>query len=217
MFRIYLISFALIFSLMTAVSHSEENQLSKVRTGDGLHTADFKTKLGILTIYLPADMTVTENATGTLSFKSKPGSSQSPGLNEFLSNYKLIVENRPAEINGNIFYVQVPINLPTGVLSVSLQNSEGKVVNRAFFPVRLTKRGNLPPAVGNAANFKLPVTSRSGQPAVINGNFDGNVNNASVTISGTPTKILSESKKQLVFMTPDNLQGIEENHGKGLC
>ncbi|MGI9534747.1 MAG: hypothetical protein ACR2NW_07335, partial [Thermodesulfobacteriota bacterium] len=210
MIRITFIFFLFIFSTITALSQTVENQISKINTGSGLHTADFKTKLGVLKIYLPSDLTVTEPASGTVSFKKhKSGVKDNIGINDVFTSYKLIVENRPVELTGNVFFIEVPINLPTGVLSVSLRNSEGKVVNRAFFPVRLTKRGNLPRQVGNPANFRLPVTSRSGQPANINGNFDGNLTNASVSISGTQAKILAESKKQLVFLTPSSLQGAK--------
>ena len=55
----------------------------------------------------------------------------------------------------------------------------------------------------------MPVTSRSGQPARISGNFDGNLTNASVSISGTKANVLAESKKQLIFLTPSKLQGAK--------
>jgi len=210
MFRLNFIILFLILSTFTAFSQSVENQLSDVVADSGLLKTDFNTKSGVLTIYLPSDMTVTEPASGTVSFKKKTaGAGDISGLNELFSSYKLIVENRPVELQGNVFFIKVPINLPTGVLSVSLRNSEGKVVNRAFFPVRLTKRGNLPRQVGNPANFRLPVTSRSGRPATIKGNFDGNLTNASVSISGTQAPVLAESKKQLVFLTPSTLQGAK--------
>ena len=156
MFRINIIFLLFIFSTITAFSQPVENKISEVNTGSGLHSTDFKTKLGVLTIYLPSDLTVTEPASGTVSFKkNKSGTQDNIGINEVFTSYKLIVENQPVELTGNVFFIEVPINLPTGVLSVSLRNSEGRVVNRAFFPVRLTKRGKSSPSGREPSEFQI--------------------------------------------------------------
>ena len=185
-------------------SNSQDAGLSKVNTGSGLHTTDFNIEEGILTIYLPSDLTVAENASGTMSLRSIGAQSN---INQVNSKYNLVVESQAVDINGNKFMVQIPINLPTGVLSVTLQDKEGKVLNRAFFPVRLTKRSKLPLTSDGIGNFKTPVTSRAGTPSIVNGPFDGNFNNSFISISGQPVNLLSESTRQLVFMIPDGVQG----------
>lgn len=203
--RTFLYLILLIFTITYSdYSNSQDVGLSKVNTGSGLHTTDFNIEEGILTIYLPSDLTVAENASGTMYLRSIGAQSN---ISQVKSKYNLVVESQAVDINGNKFMVQIPINLPTGVLSVTLQDKEGKVLNRAFFPVRLTKRSKLPLTSGGVGNFRTPVTSRAGMPSIVNGPFDGNFNNSFISISGQPVDLLSESTRQLVFMIPDGVQG----------
>ena len=174
----------------------------------GLHNADFKSSLGTLTIFLPSDMTVGETVSGTVNFKKyQIGIEENIGLSQFFKKYTINVENRPLDITGSRFILDVPVNLPTGVLAINLVDSSGRITNRAFFPVRLTRRGNQPQNVGGSANFRMPFSSRSGLPATITGDFDGLLDTSSVSISGRPAVLLAESKRQLVFMTPGDMQG----------
>ena len=205
MLRTFLYSILLLFTITYSdYSNSQDDGLSKVNAGSGLYTTDFNIEEGILTVYLPSDLTVAENASGTINLRSI-GAQRN--INQVISKYNLVVESQAVDFNGNKFMVQIPINLPTGVLSVSLQDKEGKILNRAFFPVRLTKRSKLPLTSGGVGNFRTPITSRAGVPSIVNGPFDGNFNNSFISISGQPVNFLSESTRQLVFMIPDGVYG----------
>ena len=205
MFRTYLYSILIIFTFIISTSaFSQEASLSKVITSSGLHTTDFNIPEGVLTVYLPSDMTVAESASGTVSLKEIGGQSS---LNQVLTKYNFVAESQVVAVNGNKFTIQIPVNLPTGVLSISLQDKQGKILNRAFFPVRLTKRSQLPVNASGTGNFRTPVTSRAGMPAVVNGPFDGDFQNSFVSISGQPVLLLSESTRQLVFLIPEGVQG----------
>ena len=153
-----LIIFIYLFLVTGSVySQNFDNSLRRVNSGSGLHNSDFKSSLGTLTIYLPSDMTVGESVSGTVNFeKFQIGIEENVGLAQFFAKYTINVENRPLDITGNRFILDVPVNLPTGVLAISLVDSSGKITNRAFFPVRLTMRGNLPQNVGGTANFRMP-------------------------------------------------------------
>lgn len=194
----------LITILFAANSFSQDSGLSKVSTGNGLHTTDFNLPEGVLAVNLPSDITVAESASGSVFLR---GGNSPNLLNQIFSKYNLVVESRIVNITGNSFTIQVPVNLPTGVLSVSLQDKQGRIINRAFFPVRLTKRSQLPLNAGGKGNFRTPVTSRAGMPAIINGPFDGSFQNSFISISGQPVSLLSESTRQLVFLIPDGVQG----------
>jgi len=207
MYKIFLYSILIIFTFfLNGSAFSQDAALSKVITGNGLHTTDFNIPEGILTVYLPSDMTVAENASGTFNLKEINAQGS---LNQVLTKYNFVVESQVIATNGNKFSIQVPVNLPTGVLSISLQDKQGKILNRAFFPVRLTKRSQLPVNAGGTGNFRTPATSRAGMPAMVNGPFDGDFQNSFISISGQPVILLSESTRQLVFLIPDGVQGLK--------
>jgi cell division septation protein DedD len=124
-----------------------------------------------------------------------------------MSKYNLVAESQRIDFIGNNFTIQIPVNLPTGVLSVSLRDKQSRILKRAFFPVRLTKRSQLPLNADGKGNFRTPLTSRAGMPAIINGPFDGNFQNSFISISGQPVTLLTESTRQLVFLIPDGVQG----------
>ena len=205
MYKTFLYSILIIFTFAIADSvYSQDAVLSKVKTGSGLNTTDFVIPEGVLTVYLPSDMTVAESVSGTLILK---GNTPQSSIGQLTSKYNLVAESRIVPLNGNNFIIQIPVNLPTGVLSISLQDKQSRILNRAFFPVRLTKRSPLPNNPGGAGNFRTPVTSRAGMPAVVNGPFDGDFQNSFISISGRPVTLLSESTRQLVFLIPDGVQG----------
>ena len=205
MYKSFLYSVLLLisFSVVTA-GYCQDAGLSKVSTGNGLHTTDFNTPEGVLTVYLPSDMTVAESASGSIFLR---GNSPQSSLNQIFSKYNLVIESQIVNVTGNSFTIQVPVNLPTGVLSVSLQDKQSRILNRAFFPVRLTKRSPLPLNSGGKGNFRTPVTSRAGMPAIVNGPFDGDFQTSFISISGQPVVLLSESTRQIVFLIPDGVQG----------
>ena len=200
---LYSVLLSLSFSFVTP-GYCQDAGLSKVSTGNGLHTTDFNTLEGVLTVYLPSDMTVAESASGSVILR---GNSPQSSLNQIFSKYNLVIESQIVNVTGNSFTIQVPVNLPTGVLSVSLQDKQSRILNRAFFPVRLTKRSPLPHNYGGTGNFRTPVTSRAGMPAIVNGPFDGNFQTSFISISGQPVVLLSESTRQLVFLIPEGVQG----------
>ncbi len=205
MYRKFLCSILILFTFfVSSPGFSQDTGLSKVTTGSGLHKADFNIPEGIVTVYLPSDMTVSESASGSVSLK---GNTAQTSINQIFSKYNLVVESQVVNIEGNNFIIQVPVNLPTGVLGVSLQDKQSRIISRAFFPVRLTKRSQLPLNAGGTGNFRTPVTSRAGMPALVNGPFDGNFQNSFISISGQPVVLLSESTRQLVFLIPDGTQG----------
>ena len=198
-----------LFLILFAISlgdpaYSQDTILSKVSTGNGLLTTDFNIPEGVLTVYLPSDMTVAETVSGTVVLR---GNTAQNNINQIISKYNLVAESQIVNFNGNNFTIQIPVNLPTGVLSISLQDKQAKILKRAFFPVRLTKRSQLPLNAGGTGNFRIPVTSRAGTPAIVNGPFDGNFQNSFISISGQPATLLSESTRQLVFLIPDGVHG----------
>jgi len=198
-----------LFLILFAISlgdpaYSQDTILSKVSTGNGLLTTDFNIPEGVLTVYLPSDMTVVETVSGTVVLR---GNTAQNNINQIISKYNLVAESQIVNFNGNNFTIQIPVNLPTGVLSISLQDKQAKILKRAFFPVRLTKRSQLPLNAGGTGNFRTPVTSRAGTPAIVNGPFDGNFQNSFISISGQPATLLSESTRQLVFLIPDGVHG----------
>ncbi len=198
-----------LFLILFAISlgdpaYSQDTILSKVSTGNGLLTTDFNIPEGVLTVYLPSDMTVAETVSGTVVLR---GNTAQNNINQIISKYNLVAESQIVNLNGNNFTIQIPVNLPTGVLSISLQDKQAKILKRAFFPVRLTKRSQLPLNAGGTGNFRTPVTSRAGTPAIVNGPFDGNFQNSFISISGQPATLLSESTRQLVFLIPDGVHG----------
>ena len=198
-----------LFLILFAISlgdpaYSQDTILSKVSTGNGLLTTDFNIPEGVLTVYLPSDMTVAETVSGTVVLR---GNTAQNNINQIISKYNLVAESQIVNFNGNNFTIQIPVNLPTGVLSISLQDKHAKILKRAFFPVRLTKRSQLPLNAGGTGNFRIPVTSRAGTPAIVNGSFDGNFQNSFISISGQPATLLSESTRQLVFLIPDGVHG----------
>ena len=140
MFRIILFSILILFTIsLRDNSFSQDAGLSKVSTGNGFATTDFNIPEGVLTIYLPSDMTVNETASGTVILKGGPNQDS---FNQILSKYNLVVESQNVDVIGNNFTIQVPLNLPTGVLSVTLQDKQAKIIKRAFFPVRLQVGAN---------------------------------------------------------------------------
>lgn len=205
MYKNFLYSILIIFTFVIADSvYSQDAVLSKVNTGSGLNTTDFLIPEGVLTVYLPSDMTVAESVSGTILLK---GNTSQNSIAQLTTKYNLVAESQIVPLIGNNFVIQIPVNLPTGVLSISLQDKQSRILNRAFFPVRLTKRSPLPVNPGGAGNFRTPVTSRAGMPAVVNGPFDGDFQNSFISISGRPAILLSESTRQLVFLIPDGVQG----------
>jgi len=205
MYRIILFSILILFTLSLGnTSFSQVTDLSKVSTGNGFHTTDFNIPEGVLTVYLPSDMTVNEAASGTVILR---GSTDTKSFNQINSKYNLVVESQNVEFIGNSFTIQIPVNLPTGVLSVSLQDKQARILKRAFFPVRLTNRSQLPINADGKDNFRTPLTSRAGMPAIIEGPFDGSFQTSSISISGQPVTLLAESTRQLVFLIPDGIQG----------
>jgi len=205
MYKTFLFSILIIFPIsFEDPAYSQDVVLSKVSTGNGLLTTDFNIPEGVLTVYLPSDMTVAETVSGTVVLR---GNTAQNNINQIISKYNIVAESQIVNLNGNNFTIQIPVNLPTGVLSVSLQDKQARMLNRAFFPVRLTKRSQLPLNAGSTGNFRTPVTSRAGMPAIVNGPFDGNFQNSFISISGQPATLLSESTRQLVFLIPDGVQG----------
>jgi len=205
MYKTFLFSIVILFALSLGdPAYSQDAILSKVRTGNGLLTTDFNIPEGVLTVYLPSDMTVAETVSGTVVLR---GNTAQNNINQIISKYNLVAESQIVNFYGNNFTIQIPVNLPTGVLSISLQDKQAKILKRAFFPVRLTKRSQLPLNAGGTGNFRTPVTSRAGMPAIVNGPFDGNFQNSFISISGQPVTLLSESTRQLVFLIPDGAHG----------
>ena len=96
--KTFLFTILLIFTIsLGGPAFSQDTVLSKVKTGNGFHSTDFRISDGILTVYLPSDMTVNETASGTMILK---GSSDPNGFNQIMSKYNLVVENQNVDIIG---------------------------------------------------------------------------------------------------------------------
>lgn len=201
-FLLFIVNFLFIF-YPAHLSYSQNQGLSRVRTSQYLHTAEFNTVSGVLKVNLPADMSVSEQVSGSVFFdRYKLGEVSSASLND----YSLIVENQKVNISGNMFTVIVPTNLPTGVLNVLVKDSTGKDVGRAFYPVRIRASANHTKRE-NPSDFRMPLSARTGLPTEIQGPFDGNYSNSVLSIDGKKISVVAESPRKLVFISPQTAKG----------
>ena len=81
-------------------AYSQDTILSKVSTGNGLLTTDFNIPEGVLTVYLPSDMTVAETVSGTVVLR---GNKAQNNINQIISKYNLVAESQIVNFNGNYF------------------------------------------------------------------------------------------------------------------
>ena len=199
-----LLFFLFSFLFITASSYAQGQNVSRVQTTKYLHSADFNTVNGIIKVNFPSDMATSELTSGSITFsRYKLGNIGSGSLRD----YSIIIENQIIEITGNNFKVQVPANLPTGVLNFIIRDKAGKDVGRAFFPVRIGSTSNLLPGKGNPSDFRMPVSARTNLPTQIVGPFDGNYLNTQVSVDGVKIHIVAESPRKVIFYSPPGVKG----------
>lgn len=170
--------------------------LVPVKNRNGMYQASYKLERGgEVDVNLPADMALDESVSGSVVYQGN------------LRQFELLIEDKPVLMHGGgNFTYKLPGNVSTGVVKVVLRYTNGIEIGKAFFPVNIGKlRKTLD--LSDKENFKLPVFGSAGMPLLINGKFDGNYTNTSVTLSDKRLRILAESTTTCVFVTDNNQSG----------
>ncbi len=177
-----------------------------VKTGSGIHKAAFTLPSGTLTVVLPSDMSVGEVVSGSVEVDFYREIEEAVGKRELnMTDYSLEVEGKIIKLEGQNFTFKVPYSLPAGVLNVALKSKNGDVVGRAFFPVRLTKRGVYS---SPTKDFDIPATTKAGTVFRVSGSFDGDYRTTVISVGGRGLKILAESPRSLIVKSPFSPLGL---------
>lgn len=156
----------------------------------------FDTKEGKISVYLPP-LSSTVMLSGTV-YMEPAGKDSSKNL-AVLQAYRLSLGNQVIPVQRGSFQITIPNHPSSGNISLNLSTTNGQVINTNQFPVaKATTAGN---------GFTIPPYVVSGDQAIITGNFDGDMRNASVMINGEKTELLAESPSRLFFTTHTNQTG----------
>jgi hypothetical protein len=176
----------------------------------GLAAVTFTTPQGKVRVYLPDDMMAGDHISGTVvADPAGEGdvdvNKNANALSEFtvsVNGHTLTLRALPRMTGAGITSVFTG-QVASGPATVALM-SNGKVIASAPLPVRPAPD----PAI--SSGVQLPVLAQAGQPLLIRGNFDGDMQNTKCSVAGAEAPILAESPRQAVVRIPAGTPGPTE-------
>jgi hypothetical protein len=156
----------------------------KVESRAGLLIVTFTTQTGQARAYFPDDIAPDEPFSGAME-------STRPYLFEFAGQ---VVRSDDGPYSWN-----VPAVKPGEFVPLVLRDLRGRELGRAAIPVNA--------AAGTPSNFRFPKVTQAGSAAPIVGPFDGALVSTSVTAAGRPVELFAESRRKLIFRSPEQIAG----------
>ncbi len=160
--------------------------------GHGLHTVQFSTPRGTLSVRLPGDMAQGDAVTGTFA-ASYAG----------LAGYEVEIGGVRSLVSEGRISTLLPMAERT---RVTLRNPQGRVIASTSLSA-LPEAPDLT-ALFAAAPMLLPRINQAGLPVRVLGDFAGSFDGVAVTLGGRPAELLAVSPRTLVAGTPPDLLGL---------
>jgi hypothetical protein len=219
--RNYIISFVMpmFFSLLLMSFISESVLAQKkmpvtTKTEGGLNTVIFETQEGKVEVNLPDDLAAGDTFSGTVIAEPSGNTVEEREDNaDVLNGYVVELKAKEKQFGeikvdeGKLRRIAVPASLAGGKAKLVLINSKGEKVGITDITVQDT-----PPAIEyttppSSLDFKLPSIGQPGKPVEINGPFDGNFDTTTIKIGGRDSKVLAESPRKVVVLSPRDVVG----------
>lgn len=160
----------------------------------------------VVDVKVPNNIRPGDNITGSISTR---------GQSAKLEGAVIDVQDHKSNVKDRLFSFIVPAGLAT--IPFMIRNDKGETIGMTQIPVNtpnVPQPGNnisVPanqieiPAAHSPGNFAPMNYCQPGQPLTINGFFDGNASNTSVSINNVPCEIIAESPRGSFVQVPDNL------------
>lgn len=202
MLRTFLL-LSLTATLAVTIAVSQNQSPAPTRQTSGLTEAVFQTRAGKVTVYLPGDTAAGDTISGTVVAEpavAKDPKQQQKNSDE-LSGYVIELDQNRAHVGDKGVRWKIPATIAAGAIPLLLKDGNGKNLGQSMVPVMAS-----PPAL--VSNFQIPTLGQSGRPLQLQGPFDGNSANTSVTLGGANIPILAESPRQAILQNSQSTPGV---------
>lgn len=194
-----------ILSFLWVDSYAQE---TKVEKKNGLTTVTFNTPKGKVTVTLPEKTHAGDVISGTVIAEPKGKNKKQKTKNKnVLNGYVVELVKKKNPVKKEKVTWKIPGVCKKNEIPLILRNEKGEVLRSGLLSViEKTKDDPVLKAL-NGTDFQIPGYLRGGEPEMISGIFDGDLQNSSIIIDEKEIEILAESPSEIFFKAPSDIKG----------
>ncbi len=202
--KLFLLFAGIFCALQMAAQNNQRNE-------GNISKHEFDTPKGKITILLPTQISSGDVISGKVINEPKGKTIKKQQQNaKILNGYVMdIDENKINLVDGTARFF-IPDNVSADLVSVSLRDTNGKLLSNLDLPVSATAPFKFPELATENFSPLLPEYLESGSPVSIIGPFDGDFSNSGIKIGGQDVSLIAESPRELIFDCPENISGIQD-------
>ncbi len=177
----------------------------------GVHIAEFKTKAGVVRIFLPDDIAAGDTVSASIAlYPAGVTRDTMDGNLGILSGYIIETSFFKVPAGQKSVKITVPRNAAGTEMRFTLRDASMKSLGSASVPIALSSPGRGNEDAPTPYDYQCPLVGQAGRIVEIKGPFDGDFATTDFKIGSKEAKVVAESPRKLVFESPSDVIGSVE-------
>jgi cell division protein FtsN len=177
----------------------------------GVHIVEFKTKAGLIKVFLPDDISAGDTVSASIALY--PGGVTREVMDSnlgILSGYIIETSFFKVPAGQKSIKITVPRNAAGTDMKFTLRDASMKTIDSASVPISLSSSGRGIEGPPTPYDYQCPLVGQAGRIVEIKGPFDGDFATTDFKIGNKKANIIAESPRKLVFESPSDVIGSVE-------
>ncbi len=177
----------------------------------GVHIVEFKTKAGLIKVFLPDDISGGDTVSASLALY--PGGVTREVMDSnlgILSGYIIETSFFKVPAGQKSIKITVPRNAAGTDMKFTLRDASMKAIDSASVPISLSSSGHGNQEPPTPYDYQCPLVGQAGRIVEIKGPFDGDFATTDFKIGSKNANVIAESPRKLVFESPSDVIGSVE-------
>ena len=177
----------------------------------GVHIVEFKTKAGLIKVFLPDDISAGDTVSASIALY--PGGVTREVMDSnlgILSGYIIETSFFKVPAGQKSIKITVPRNAAGTDMKFTLRDASMKTIDSASVPISLSSSGHGIEEPPTPYDYQCPLVGQAGRIVEIKGPFDGDFSTTDFKIGSKKANVIAESPRKLVFESPSDVIGSVE-------
>ncbi|MCI0480580.1 MAG: hypothetical protein L0213_03210, partial [Candidatus Dadabacteria bacterium] len=177
----------------------------------GVHIVEFKTKAGLVKVFLPDDMAAGDTVSASIALY--PGGVTREVMDSnlrILSGYIIETSFFKVPAGQKSIKITVPRNAAGTDMKFTVRDASMKTIDSASVPISLSSSGHGNQEPPTPYDYQCPLVGQAGRIVEIKGPFDGDFATTDFKIGSKKANVIAESPRKLVFESPSDVIGSVE-------